>query len=373
MILYVCILFSVLFFYFITISLFAYGWINTPTFSPDAHENISKCLISVVIALRNEEENLPELLSSLMLQDYPNNKLEVILINDHSRDSSVSIINQTIYNRKNYKLINLPEEIRGKKAAISLGYEKANGELIAITDADCIIQPDWISTLNSFYQNRGNPDVINGLVDMTPANGIMQKSFRLDFLSLLVSSVGAAFLNHPIFNNAANLSIKKNLAINLNLQNKLASGDDVFLLHEFKKQKKRIEVLKNNKHLIKTSPPQSLSEFFWQRMRWASKASSYTDRDAILISWLVFLTNLILLSAYFVFPISGLYKPLLLTFGVKLLADLFLFLSCRSFFNLKISDIVLVPVLEIVYPCYIVSMAIYSKIKPFQWKGRILN
>ncbi len=373
MTIYISILLVILFSYLLIISFFAYGWIVTPVFDPETHNINTETFISIIIAVRNEEENLPELLSSLTLQSYNTTKYEVIFVNDHSDDLSVAIIDQQIQNLDNYKLLHLKENSTGKKNALSVGFATAKGELIAITDADCRIQPEWLYTLNSYYLYEGKPDMINGLVDMTPASGMLQRFFRLDFISLLVSSVGASYYKRPIFNNAANLAVKKSAINNVDLNNKLSSGDDVFILHNFKKEKKKIKLLKNTNHLVKTAPPQSLSEFLRQRIRWASKASEYTDKDAIFVSWLVFITNLVLLSAYIALLIHSAFNYLFLGMGIKLIADLSVFLSCKHFFKLRLFDLLLVPVIEVFYPIYIVYTAIWSKKKPFQWKGRLLN
>jgi len=71
--------------YLIVILLFAYGWIKLNI--PSTTEATEAIPVSIVIACRNEEENIAQLLDSLLNQDYPENKTEIIIVDDHSSDN----------------------------------------------------------------------------------------------------------------------------------------------------------------------------------------------------------------------------------------------------------------------------------------------
>lgn len=374
MTLYIVVLFTILILYSIVISLLAYGWVKTRLFISNRTENpAEKVLISVIIAYRNEEQNLYKLINNLKQQDYDPALFEVLLINDHSDDNGCAIVYENISGITNFHAINTPEQASGKKAAIELGINSAKGELIAMTDADCEVPPGWLSTLNSFFHTNNKPDLITGLVDMVPANGFLQNCFRLDFLSLVVTSAGASKINRSIFNNAANLAIKKSSWRPENSNRKVASGDDVFQLHNIKKNNKYISLLKSNRHLITTPPPGNIKEFINQRIRWVSKASDYTDIDTLITAWLVLSVNLALLSTYVTLPVLKRFDIVLFSYGTKLLVDMVVFLSCKRFFNLKLADYLLIPIIELFYPVYVVTTVVLSKTKPFQWKGRKLK
>ena len=61
-------------------------------------------MVSVVIAARNEEKNLPDILRDLIRQEYPIEKLEVIIVNDRSGDSTSEILDDA---SRNYLLLRL--------------------------------------------------------------------------------------------------------------------------------------------------------------------------------------------------------------------------------------------------------------------------
>lgn len=375
MILYPFIILSLLIIYSLLIVAFMVGWLKIPTHTVNGKNTLQQhTKISVVIAFRNEENNLPSLLNSLRLQDYPTKDYEIILINDHSEDNGVELLKKEFAKLPKLNLLHLPEGVNGKKEAVQLGFKQARGELIVTTDADCIVPPKWLSVYNEFYIAQHKPDMIIGLVDLITSSSILKKIFRLEFLSLIASSAGASGINRPVFNNAANLAIKAEcVKSDLDLKKKLVSGDDVFLLHQFKMNQLIIKLLKCKDHLVKSQAPEGLGEFFSQRVRWASKAVAYRDKDTILVSWVIFATNLGLLSSYFIFPLARNFFPLIIAWGIKLTVDISVFILHKKHFELKLADFLLVPIIELFYPIYIVISAISGKLKPFQWKGRSIT
>ena len=358
--------------YCTTILFFTQGWKKIVKYHPKL-KSPDTVFLSVIIALRNEGHNISKIRSLIKSQNDERNQFEVILINDHSEDNTLRLIKNLAAENENVIALSLPDNEYGKKAGIRKGIKSARGELLIFTDADCSVPTEWLRLYNSFYLEHNKPDMIIGLVDMVPADGVWEKCFRLDFLSLVISSAGATATHHPIFNNAANLGVKKSSVCSEEfLQNQVASGDDVFLLHSFKSQKKRIEILKSQEHIVQSSPPKNLQEFLRQRIRWASKAGYYKDTDSIFVAWVVFLLNLFFIISSIVTLFTPGVVPLLVAFLIKTLVDLNVFLSGKPFFNLK-KEFFLIPVIELMYPLYIVFSAIMGKKKPFLWKGRSIR
>ena len=103
--------------------------------------------ISVVIACRNEETNIPHLLNDIRQQDYPPELFEVIIINDNSTDATLSAVSD-FANMKNLRIID--NAGIGKKLALRTGIKEAAGEYILTTDADCRVKRSWIKTIAAF-------------------------------------------------------------------------------------------------------------------------------------------------------------------------------------------------------------------------------
>ncbi len=94
--------------------------------------------MSLIIAAKNEEQNIYSLIDSLEKLNYPNENFEVIFVDDNSTDKTAELIQSRISNKNNYTLITADNKtIAGKKGALKIGIENAKNNFIVITDADC--------------------------------------------------------------------------------------------------------------------------------------------------------------------------------------------------------------------------------------------
>ena len=106
--------------------------------------------VSLIIPVRNEEQNIPGLIRSIREQDYPGRLLEVIFIDDHSDDRSFELISEHISGIENFHLMRSTGSV--KKMALQTGFEKATGDLIITTDTDCHHSSRWLSVFAGFYE-----------------------------------------------------------------------------------------------------------------------------------------------------------------------------------------------------------------------------
>ncbi len=363
--------FAIFLVYFILIFSFFVGWIGAKNFLPTVPEEFP--FVSVVVAVRNEENVLHNLLSGLFLQDYPPGSFEIIIVDDHSEDQSYQITESfRLQKDQRIKIMRLKDEKTGKKQALHAGIQEARGELIMITDADCWIPKGWITTFISFYLQKNKPKMILGLVDLKITKDLFGFLQNLEFLSLIGSGSGAASIGRPIFCNGANLMIEREAYFELTnpLNEKVISGDDTFLMHNLKKRyPAQIKFLKSLSALVFTNATGSFSEFINQRRRWASKSTHYADFDIILTEMVVSFTNIIL----FIWMIYTLFSPsqiFLYLFIIKLIIDWLLIAPVLAYFG-KNKLHFLVPVLSVIYPVYyswVVLITTFSK--GFKWKGR---
>ena len=126
-----------------------------------APEPVALPKVSVIVAARNEEKSITTLLESLTQQDYPQELLEVVIVNDNSTDRTPIVVSEFISSRKGQpgariRLIYNP--FSGKKRAVRYGIEKSTGEIILTTDADCIAGPGWVRSHATCYDRaRSEP------------------------------------------------------------------------------------------------------------------------------------------------------------------------------------------------------------------------
>lgn len=346
----------------------ARSWRNASIYEVAEQQPRTDKLISVVVAVRNEEDAILSLLDALLEQTLPTTNFEVIIVDDNSTDNTFSIVHKLSKKHSWLRTLKQDSKVFGKKRAIELGVKHSNCELIAFTDADCHPGPNWLNTLWGFYVSQNKPDFIIGLVDLITRSW-KQELFRMEFISLVLVSASAAVRKSPVFCNGANMAVKKKILDNYRLDDKITSGDDVFLLHHVKKHHGTISVLKSPLHLVKSNAPINFSDFWQQRKRWASKARFYKDRSTILLAIMIFLANSILLAALITSILYGGIIPATLFFVLKCIGDTMIFLSDKRLY--KNNRIILwLPVIEIFYMLYIFAAALISQKSPFEWKGR---
>jgi len=326
--------------------------------------------VSLLIAFRNEQANLSELIQSILSQNY-NGNFEVLLSNDHSTDNSKNIISK--FKDERIKVLNIPDDHIGKKSALRYAAKKAKSEILLFTDADCILPKNWIKTMVSGLINM-NTDMLCGPVIFKKEGTFLNNLFRLEFMSLTGSGAAGFFINKPFLCNGANFAIKRESYEKAmsHINDKYSSGDDIFLLHYISKNGKA-DFLKNSDSFVVTNAPENIRSFFNQRIRWASKTTGYKDPFSIYMSLITFGFSLILFFA----PIFALINPhiwylFLVGFLSKTIADKIFLFPVTKFYKSK-ELIFLVPILQIVYPCYIVTTVILSLFYRPNWKERPIN
>ena len=140
--------------------------------------------ISIIIPTRNQEKNLREALLSIKKMKYPEDKFEVIVIDDHSFDNTVNMLEQLKsdleYDLKYQKL----EDKTGISAARNLGTKLARGELLVFTDDDCLFEPNWLKLLSDAAQDEDTGAI--GGPDKTPSpSGLLTKCIGYIFTSFI--------------------------------------------------------------------------------------------------------------------------------------------------------------------------------------------
>lgn len=326
--------------------------------------------LSIVVACRNEEKNLPDFLNDIAKQNYPSELFELIIVDDNSTDRTIEIA-RAFYRPGN--MVILKNNSTGKKSAIRTGVEAARSDLIITTDADCRMGDKWIRTIASFYELR-KPGMIICPVQIDTQSGFFGKFQELEFLSLQGVTVGTASAGNATMCNGANLFFKKEIYHEHfhNLHDEIESGDDVFFLHSLKKEKKEeILWLESNDATVTSGSSRSVGSYLRQRARWISKGTVYNDRFTILLAIVTFIAILALLFtliAGFFYPA---YWPVFMAIILLKSIPDFLILSDRSsrYDRKKLMDW-FIPV-QAVYPFYVLSVAIYSLKKWRGWKDII--
>ena len=317
---------------------------------------------SVIIPLRNEAVNLPELINDLSQQSLGSTQFEILFVDDNSTDSTREIFGITAGDKGNFRMIE--SQGKGKKAAIALGIEKARGEYIVTTDGDCRVGKDWLKSIYCCVQDN-EPDMIIGAVDIMDTGTVFNRIVQLEFLSLQAVTEMSVKNGIPLMCNGANLCFRNPGAERyLEMVNpKIRSGDDIFLMESFKQEGKIIIWNDSAKNIVSTYGPDSVFTFFRQRIRWVSKSPYYRQPVLLFISALVFLTNLLIASTLIAsIFIPGLWLACLSMFLIKSVPDLILIGDILDKRKKQGLLILFIPV-QLIYPFYVIISGLSGIIK----------
>ena len=355
--------------YSILILYYKAGWHELEPFSPGTNEPHTK--ISLVIAARNEEENIGKLLSSIESQTYPKQFFEVIVVDDHSTDNTTNIVR----NFQSAKLIRLQfDSINSyKKKAIETGIAAASGDLIVTTDADCVVQENWLKTIASFKEQT-NAVFIAAPVVMENKLTLLQIFQSLDFLVL--QGVTAASVRKKIHNmcNGANLAYEKKAFFEVNGFtgiDHIASGDDMLLMQKISQRfPGKISYLLSKEAIVNTQAAKTWKEFFSQRIRWASKATNYNDIKIFSALFLVYFFNCSLLALFIAgFWNYNLWWGFAGALIIKTFVELLFLYPVARFYN-KHDLLKLFPLFQPLHIVYTIIAGWLGVFGSFEWKGR---
>ena len=351
--------------YLLFIGQLIYGFNRMRRFSKT--EFTPKTSFTIVVPFRNEKENLPNLLHSISLLNYPKELVEVILVDDDSEDEfRIQNLEFRIQMIKNVRKSNSP-----KKDAIETAIQIAKNDWIITTDADCLVQKDWLTIYDQYIQENEVEMLASGVCYL-PKNGFLSAFQNLDFLSLQGATIGSSGINQPFMCNGANFAYSKSFFKELNGfqgNETIASGDDVFLLQKaVSVAPKKVGFLLAKESIVATKPAGTWSELFQQRVRWASKSTGYSSVYGKLLALVVFGGNLAWIVSFLLWLTSLLDQNIFMLFvALKFLIDFILLYKTANFFESKLQYVL---ASSLLYPFFSVSVAVYSLFGKYSWKGR---
>lgn len=338
--------------------------------------------VTIIVSVRNEQENIETLLTNLTRQNYSKAHFEIIIVDDDSDDETglkvMNFVNKNRNNNDRIKLITIKEEydhnfVAFKKRAIEKGIAASTGEWIVLTDADCTMGENWLTTIVSFIEEK-EVCFISAPVCFSNEQSFFQKIQSLEFLSLI--GIGAASLanKNPNMCNGANIAFRKSVFYEVGGYGgtkHLASGDDEFLMHKvYEKYPSGVAFLKNRDAIVSTTPFRMWKDFISQRRRWVSKSRKYQRKQVTATLYFVYIFHLMILVSGFVTIFNHEFLiPFIILMGVKLISE-FIFVVSVSIFFKKQKYLAWYLIAGILYVFYVVIIGLLGNIGRYEWKGR---
>lgn len=328
--------------------------------------------VAVIVPARNEAENIKTCIESILAQNYPKDKLELIVVDDHSDDATFEIAQKSGANSPQFQLLKLDSSpgFAYKKAAVAQGIAKANADIILATDADCKMGKDWVATMASNFDAQTG--MVSGPVALE-SKIIFGQMQALEFMGLIAVGAAAIARKKPTMCNGANLAYRKDVFHEVGGFegiDHIASGDDELLMHKIAATKWKIKFAKHPDAIVSTAAQESWQAFKQQRMRWVSKSTQYKQKSITFTLVLAYLAML----GFPILIIVGFFQPLAWCFALANLAlKLFgefavLYPAARFFGKLPLLKWLLPE--QIAHIIYVLWVGIAGNKKSYEWKGR---
>jgi len=363
--------------YCLLIGIYRYWFLRLKIYRPSTALS-PQTRFTIIIPARNEASSIVHCLNSIQQLAYPPDMLEVIVVNDHSTDGTPDIVLQRREQFPSLKLINLADHLNGtlnayKKRAIEIAVAESNGNWIVTTDADCTVPPQWLSLLDQYIQAK-QPVFVAAPVMFTLTKSWLGLFQVLDFMSLQGITASAVAAGYHSMCNGANLAYSKaafETVDGFRGIDHIASGDDMLLMYKIKQQYPgKLGFLFSPDAIVQTAPMPDWVSFLNQRIRWASKADSYSEKNIFWVLFLVYCVNALLLAGLLLGMLfQGLYPWMIYLLGAKTVVELLFMWPVAGFFHQR-KSLFFFPFMQPFHIVYTVVAGWLGKFGSYQWKGR---
>jgi len=330
--------------------------------------------VSIIIAARNEEKNIGNVLTDLLAQDYPEEKISIIVVDDSSEDDTIRVVRTFAGKNPRIRLLSAarPElPYSHKKRAIYTGILAAKSEMIMTVDADCRVNRSWVRGMVS----RLIPGVELAAGEIfIESDCLMGHLEALEFTGIQAMSAGLMNAGFPITCNGANLAYRRDAFERVGGYDgvgHVVSGDDDLLMQKIARgNPSAVVYVTDPETAVRVGGKRRIREFLAQRTRWASKTATYPSRKAValLSAFFVFFTALLFCVPGVPLGVCGI-RVLAAAWCMKVAGDLLL---CG--FGLvpqrRLRLLFLFPLAEVLHVPYIIYVTLRGLFGTFEWHGR---
>lgn len=320
--------------------------------------------MSIIIAVKNEAENLKRSLPILISQDYPN--YELVIVDDHSTDETAEILKNIKFPKIQLHQMN---EKSGKKAAIQKGIENATGERFLFLDADCRPRTTyWLRLMSEKLVDVRS--IVLGYAPYYKEKTFLNKVIRYETFVTGMQYLSAALIGKPYMGVGRNLAYTRKVyeeSTAFENHADVLSGDDDLIVNEMSDRAIVTICTQMEAHSLSLAVD-SWEKLYHQKRRHLQAGKYYKRKDrwklgifamSQLLFWVCFISFLIS---------SSLSLTLILIFSGKILLQLFLYNGIMR--KLDERDLLMyAPLLEIVYLLFMGFIGVSTKIKKVdRWK-----
>lgn len=325
--------------------------------------------VSIIIAARNEADNISACLASLVALSYPRELLEIILVDDRSTDGTASMIRTYADQYHHMKLMVAAPgsaQLRGKTNAVTQGIEASHGEILMFTDADCSVPIRWVEETVKHYTD-GSVAIVGGFTELQ-GRRLFEEMQSLDWFVLFSVAAATIRMRYPVTAVGNNLSVRREAyeAVGGYRTIPFSVTEDYALFHAVTAKKPYRAVFPMNElALVRSQACPTWKQLHRQKLRWFTGGRDM-DLKSLAIFTIPYLLNVLILVGTFFFP----WKPLLVAVGAKLGVDVLLSLPVLYRFK-KLRLLRAFPLFELYYFLYVLIYPVLVLFgRQVVWKDR---
>lgn len=236
--------------------------------------------ISVIVAAHNEEKNIAACLSSLVNQDYPDDRYEIIIVNDRSTDATGSILKNfeaQYFNLRVVEITKTAQNYSPKKYALDQGIKHSSTEILFFTDADCTAESRWLSTMIKYFSD--DVGVVMGFSPVMKSGGLLNVMSRLETFRTAAIMFGFTGNDNSYMSVGRNWAYRKQAyrdAGEMQTVKSIVSGDDDLLLQQIVHNTRwKVRACLDKGSFVWTRSTSNIGSYIRQKMRHFSASVHY--------------------------------------------------------------------------------------------------
>lgn len=323
--------------------------------------------ITILVCARNEEKSISACIASIAAQDYPTDKLELIVVNDRSTDRTAELLTTwkaTIPYLHIVEVDDTETQAQGKVNALMKGFDIASGEFILMTDADCVVPSKWAKEHVSWYnQDTGMVASITSIV----GGNLFDKCHSIEMVQVL--ALGMSGINYHIRTSIIgnNLSIRKSAYEQIGGYRNVPFSvtEDLALFQKLWDFGWKVKSKANLHCAVVTEPTHDFKGWWRQKQRWV-QGGKRIGLPGIIIIGIGFIGAALIL----LLPFTHSLLFALMMFAIKCVIELLILFPTMKAIG-KIPLLRYLILYELYLLCFLLCVPIMYFQRDVKWKDRV--
>jgi cellulose synthase/poly-beta-1,6-N-acetylglucosamine synthase-like glycosyltransferase len=325
--------------------------------------------ITVLVCARNEENSISKCISSLVALDYPIEKIELLIVNDHSTDKTGDILTEWITKLPNLRILNTTDEdtgMHGKVNALTQGFDVATGEIVLMTDADSYVPSGWAREYVSWYDDKTG--MVASITSLDGGN-LFDACHSVEMVEVLALGMSGINYNVPTSIIGNNFSVRRSVYESLGGYRKVAFSvtEDLALFQAVWKSGWEVRSKSSPDFAVLTEPTPNFKTWWRQKQRWVQGGKSIGWPGHVIIGVGFIGVALLILSLF-----SSSLSFTMLLLAVKCAADLLILVPTLNSMG-RNRLLLFLPMYQLYLLFFLLCVPIMYFQRDVKWKGRVYH